>query len=267
MTRTASAVAGGSLWGSAAPKEAEGACLPGDTSTACIGVYKQRGTITPTQAAYAEVPYVAPPLEPQTTVEALEQLRRYRSIVGTWTEQLVRGTGRKADIEQVGKQLLAMRPRVTAGGLRLVRAADPTNAAFEDEVEWTRSLNDRDQEPLDPSTFSLEAFAQRTMQCGLSSALKGTIYAMDAADLELGRLLRSLSPLEDIKQSGGGGASAAMWAPATTLTAVATTTPTTKTSSITTAGEWTVQIVGVAKLLSEVESEYDLLLRYASLLV
>ena len=250
MTRTAGAVASGSLWGSSAPpKEAEAACLPGDTSTDCIGVYKQRGTITPTQAAYAEVPYVAPPLEPQTTVEALEQLRRYRSIVGTWAEQLVRGTGRKADIERVGKQLLAMRPRVTAGGLRLVRAADPTNAVFEDEVEWARSLSDRDQEPLGPSTFSPEAFAQRTMQCGLSGALKGTIYAMDAADLELGRLLRSPSPLEDIKQSA--------------VAAAATTTS----SSITTAGEWTVQVVGVAKLLAEVESEYDLLLRYASLLV
>ena len=149
--------------------------------------------------------------------------------------------GRKQNLQRVGQQLLAMRPRVTAGGLRLARVADPSNALFEDEVEWMRSLSDRDAEPLLPSTFDSDAFAQRTMQCGLSCALKATIMAMDTADLEIGRLLRADSPFDGFAQAGASSAAAM--------------------------GKWQVQVVSLVKLLAEVEKEYDGLLRFASVLV
>jgi hypothetical protein len=164
-------------------------------------------------------------------------------VVASWVSEATKGG--KANLEKVGVQLLAMRPRVTAGGLRLARVADPSNALFEDEVEWARSLSDRDQEPILPSTFSQAAFSQRAMQCGVSCALKSTIYAMDTADLEIGRLLRSTSPLDGVSSGSGSsnrGAAAAV------------------------AGEWTVQIAGVAKLLAEIEREYDALLRFAAVL-
>ena len=207
---------------------ASAACLPGDVSADCIGVYKQRGTITKKQAEWAEVKYVPPPPEPVSFEEAMEQLQQYRTVVATWKEELAKG--RKEYVENVGTQLLAVRPRVTAIGQRLVRIADPT-LSFEDEVEMIRSLTDRDAEPLTYSTFSESAFAQRCRVCGLSSTLRNVLYGMDDVDLELGRLLRSSPEQNNVAASS-----------------------------------WTVDLIAAVAMLKSVEKEYDLLLRYASML-
>jgi len=207
---------------------ASAACLPGDVSSDCIGVYKQRGTITEKQAAFAEVNFVPPPPEPANYEEAMEQLQQYRTVVATWKEELAKG--RKEYVENVGTQLLAVRPRITAIGQRLVRIADPT-LSFEDEVEMVRSLTDRDAEPLLPSTFSESAFAQRCRVCGLSSTLRNVLYGMDDVDLELGRLLRSTPERNNVA-----------------------------------ARSWTMDLITAVAMLKSVEKEYDLLLRYASIM-
>jgi len=100
----------------AAPARA--ACLPADVSTECIGVYKERALdITKQDATAAGIRWVERPAF-RSAREAVSALRDASGIVAGWRTSCV----------DVGKSILAVRPRVDAACAVIAAAQDDATA-------------------------------------------------------------------------------------------------------------------------------------------
>ena len=100
------------------------ACLPGDTSKECIGVYKVPiddavlpyvGTPEALQRFAPDIKYVPPIEAPKSYQEALKVLQNQREIVAMVQPQIVSGK-----LEDAGIELLQILPKLTTNGRYVV---------------------------------------------------------------------------------------------------------------------------------------------------
>lgn len=108
------------------------ACIPGDLSAECIGVYKFPEMSEKDLASLApDVKYVAPAATPKTAAQAVAILQAQRSKAADDISDVI-AAGR---LEEAGIKLLNLIPKVTAAGRVLIESTGETSrAASESEV-------------------------------------------------------------------------------------------------------------------------------------
>lgn len=105
---------------------ANAACLPGDLSPSCIGVYKVPiddnilpfiGTETALKKNAPDLSYVPPIVAPKSVSDALETLRKQRLLADEIVQIVTAGR-----LEEAGIKVLELLPKVTMAGRLIVNA-------------------------------------------------------------------------------------------------------------------------------------------------
>lgn len=105
---------------------ANAACLPGDLSPSCIGVYKVPiddnilpfiGTETALKKNAPDLSYVPPIVAPKSVSDALETLRKQRLLADEIVQIVTAGR-----LEEAGIKVLELLPKVTIAGRLIVNA-------------------------------------------------------------------------------------------------------------------------------------------------
>lgn len=156
----------------------EAACLPGDLSKDCIGVYKLP-YLDATQSSWLydkqnlqefapDIRYVEVEKQPETVSKAKAQLRTERTKVKFIREVVLDG-----DLEQAGLLILNLIPKVTSAGLKI-----------QDYVESKTSFADTSQTPSDGNFLSEKELRK------FNRSLEILIAEWSSIDIELGFAIR-----------------------------------------------------------------------------
>ena len=164
---------------------ANGACLPGDLSPQCIGVYKvpisdgfMKSMVSTKEALKQFAPdlnFVPPIPAPKSSLDAWEILQAQRRAADDISSVVAAGR-----LEEAGIKVLNLLPRLTDAGRVLVDAAESAmDTNNRDDSTVIRDL--RRQQLL--NSFEMTEFAWRDVDLLLGQGLRGDLGVSAAAQL------------------------------------------------------------------------------------
>ena len=177
------------------PTEANSACMSGDTSKECIGIYKLPidaaespflETAEKTKAYAPDLKWVPPVEFPSNYPNALNQLKQQRQQLDTVQDLIAKG-----EIENAGLVLLDIIPKVNAAGIVLIKSFgsasnEERNAAMKQRNNIITDGSDGDGNPsstLKATTLEMKAYR-------IEYALNELLGFLGDTDVMLGQALR-----------------------------------------------------------------------------
>jgi len=177
---------------SSSSDSAQAACLPGDESPECIGVYKVQmeedfssKMNKATLKAYApDIKYVPPPEKPKSVKKALEMLEQQRSTIEQVRESVAAGR-----LEEAGVLVLRLSPKLISAGKVLVESVgeviDPSKPG--DQLRLSRAQ----------SAFELLQGLWGSVDVMIGQGIRGDMGVSAAAQIQILSELREASAAYD----------------------------------------------------------------------
>lgn len=169
------------------PEAANAACLAGDLSRECIGVYKEYGPISKEnlQKFAPDMKYV-PPVEIPSTIEAaIKMLSEQRKTADDVKDGVALGR-----IEEAGVKLLSLVPKLRAASERVMASASDTTPGGINEIRQIKLQDEFDQ--VFGSYFEVDVMIGQALrgQLGVSAVAQIQILAsVKEANIDFDNLL------------------------------------------------------------------------------
>jgi hypothetical protein len=180
------------------PSDASAACLPGDLSPDCIGVYKvpidenilpYTGTKSALKSSAPDIRFVPPVATPKSTKEALQWLQTQRLAADDIAQVVTSGR-----LEEAGIKVLNLLPKVTVASRALVEAK-AGGIAKQGESETIRELRRQKLQSLNEQVYVL----WNSVDIAIGQGIRGEMGAPVVAQLMVLDVLKdAIRSLDDL---------------------------------------------------------------------